>query len=351
MLGARQQQLADIAEARGEGARLGPACEIAGLSLRTYRRWTVSGAVQGDGRPGAEHPAPSHKLSVSEREAIVAVCQAPRFASLPPSQIVPQLADEGCYLGSESSFYRVLHEAGQQHHRGRADAPRRREPATHEATGPNQLWCWDVSYLPSGIRGMYYYLYLILDIYSRKVVGWEVEVEESGEHGAALVQRTALREGIARQRQPLVLHADNGSPMKSATLLATLQWLGVQPSHSRPRVSNDNAYAESVFRTCKYRPDYPAEGFKSLGDARAWMLSFVTWYNTVHRHSGLNFVTPVQRHTQVAESVMRQRIEVYEAARARQPRRWSREIRDWSLPDSVWLNPVKQATPEMAKAA
>lgn len=351
MLGARQQQLADIVEARREGARLRPACEIAGLSLRTYRRWTVSGAVQGDGRAGAEHPAPSHKLSVSEREAIVAVCQEPRFASLPPSQIVPQLADEGCYLGSESSFYRVLHEAGQQHHRGRADAPRRREPATHEATGPNQLWCWDVSYLPSGICGLYYYLYLILDIYSRKIVGWEVEVEESGEHGAALVQRTALREGIARQRQPLVLHADNGSPMKSATLLATLQWLGVQPSHSRPRVSNDNAYAESVFRTCKYRPDYPAEGFKSLGDARAWMLSFVTWYNTVHRHSGLNFVTPVQRHTQVAESVMRQRIEVYEAARARQPRRWSREIRDWSLPDSVWLNPVKQATPEMAKAA
>ena len=164
--------MADIAKARGEGARLKPACEIAGLSLRTYRRWTVHGAV----------------------------CQEPRFASLPPSQIVPQLADQGRYLGSESSFHRVLHEVGQQHHRGRADAPHRREPATHEARGPNQLWCWDVSYLPSGIRGMYYYLYLILDIYSRKIVGWEVEVEESGEHGAALVQRTALREGIARQR-------------------------------------------------------------------------------------------------------------------------------------------------------
>ena len=192
---------------------------------------------------------------------------------------------------------------------------------------------------------MYFYLYLILDIYSRKIVGWEVEVEKSGEHGAA------LREGIARQRQPLVLHADIGSPMKSATLLATLQWLGVQPSHSRPRVSNDNTYAECVFRTCMYRPDYPADGFPSLDDARSWMLSFLTWYNTVHRHSGLSFVTPVQRHTQVAQTVMHNRVEVYEAARGRQPRRWSREIRDWSLPDSVWLDTVKQATPEMVKAA
>ena len=202
-------------------------------------------------------------------------------------------------------------------------------------------------YLPSGIRGLYYYLYLILDIYSRKIVGWEVEVEESGAHGAALVQQTALREGIARQREPWVLHADNGSPMKSATL----QWLGVQPSHSRPRVSNDNAYAESVFRTCKYRPEYPADGFGTLDEARAWMLRFVRWYNTEHRHSGLNFVTPVQRHEGEADTVMRQRIKVYEIARARHPRRWSREIRNWSLPDSVWLDPVKEAAPVTAKAA
>ena len=198
---------------------------------------------------------------------------------------------------------------------------------------------------------MYYYLYLILDIYSRKIVVWEVEVEESGAHGAALVQQTALREGTARLTQPLVLHADNGSPMKSATLLATLQWLGVQPSHSRPRVSNDNAYAESVFRTCKYRPEYPADGFGTLDEARAWMLRFVRWYNTEHRHSGLNFVTPMQRHEREAETVMRQRVAVYEAARARHPRRWSRAIRDWSLPDSVWLNPVKEAVPVTAKAA
>ena len=137
--------LADVADARREGARLVPACEMVGLSLRTYRRWTSSDEVPRDSRRDAEHPAPSHKLSDVERAAMIAVCQEPRFARLPPSQIVPQLADEGRYLGSESSFYRVLHEAGQQHHRGRAAAPVRREPATHEATGPNHLWCWDVS--------------------------------------------------------------------------------------------------------------------------------------------------------------------------------------------------------------
>ena len=327
------------------------ACEIIGVSLRTYRRWTSGNTVAGDRRPNAERPPPTHKLTAAEREAILAVCHEARFASLPPSQIVPRLADEGRYLASESSFYRVLHAAGEQHHRGRAETPVRREPATHEATGPNQLWCWDVSYLPSGIRGLYYYLYLVLDVYSRKIVGWEVEVEESGERGAALIRQTALREGIARQHQPVVLHADNGSPMKSATLLATLQWLGVQPSHSRPRVSNDNAYAESVFRTCKYRPEYPRDGFGTLEEARAWLLNFVTWYNTEHRHSGLNFVTPVQRHTDEAAMVMQQRIDVYEAARARHPRRWNREIRDWSLPESVWLNPVKEPRPQQAAAA
>lgn len=343
--------IADVNEARQQGARLSPACAVVGLSLRTYRRWTRDDAIAADGRPDADRPSPAHKLSADERAAILAVCHEPRFASLPPSQIVPRLADEGRYLASESSFYRVLHEAGQQHHRGRASAPHRREPPSHEATGPNQVWCWDVSYLPSGIRGLYYYLYLVLDIFSRKIVGWEIHAEESGEHGAALLRRTALSECIATQRQPLVLHADNGGPMKSATLLATLQWLGVQPSHSRPRVSNDNAFAESVFRTCKYRPEYPVGGFGTLDEARAWMLRFVHWYNTEHRHSGLNFVTPVQRHTQQAAPILNYRVAVYEGARTRNPRRWTQGIRNWALPDSVWLNPVTAATPDSAKAA
>ena len=141
----RQRLLSDVADARRQGSRLVAACEMVDISLRSYRRWTVGDEVQEDGRPGAGRQAPSHKLNTAEREAIVAVCQEPRFGSLPPSQIVPRLADEGRTLGSESSFYRVLHAVDPQPHRGRADAPARREPPTHEATGPHQLWCWDVS--------------------------------------------------------------------------------------------------------------------------------------------------------------------------------------------------------------
>lgn len=350
MLEERRQIIADIAEARAQGVRLESACEVIGISLRTFRRWMGGGDVRADGRPEATRPAPRHRLSDEERAEVLRVCNEPRFASLPPSQIVPKLADEGVYLASESSFYRVLHAASQQQHRGRADAPTRRAPSSHEATGPNDLWCWDITYLPSEIRGLYFYLYLVLDVYSRKIVGWEVYGTESGEHAAELLRRSALNEVIQTWRKPLVLHADNGSPMKSATLLATLQWLGVTPSHSRPRVSNDNAYAESVFRTCKYRPEYPSGGFATLEAARDWVKRFVRWYNQEHRHSGLNFVTPEQRHNGVAEAVMQKRIAVYEAARERNPRRWSGNIRDWSLPQSVWLNPEKSSS-EMAHAA
>ncbi len=319
-----------------------------GIGLRTYRRWQSGGE---DGRPIAERAAPSHTLSEAERDAIVAVCNESRFASLPPSQIVPRLADEGRYLASESSFYRVLHAAGLQHHRGRAREGKRREPTTHEATGPNQVWCWDVSYLPSGVRGLYFYLYLVLDLYSRKIVAWEVHGQECGELAAELIKRAVLAEGIGRNHRPLVLHADNGAPMRSATLLETLRQLGVKPSHSRPRVSNDNAFVESAFRTCKYRPEYPADGFETIDVARQWVWRFVQWYNTEHRHSGLKFVTPQQRHRNEAPAIMRRRVVVYEQARARQPRRWSKGIRDWSLPSSVWLNPMKAASPELAQAA
>lgn len=344
----RERILADIDAARSNGAPLRAACTIVGIGLRTYRRWRTGGE---DGRAGALRPEPSHKLSAAEREAIVAVCNEPRFASLPPSQIIPRLADEGRYLASESSFYRVLHAHGLQHHRGRAREPQRREPPTHEASAPNQVWCWDVSYLPSGVRGLYFYLYLVIDLFSRKMVGWEVHAQECGEHAAALIRRSTLAEGIGRRHRPLILHADNGAPMRSATLRETLRMLGVEPSHSRPRVSNDNAFVESAFRTCKYRPNYPVDGFGTLAEARDWVWRFVTWYNTEHRHSGLNFVTPEQRHTAQAPAIMHRRVEVYEAARARHPRRWSKGIRDWSLPTTVWLNPVTPAKPEMEQAA
>ena len=230
-----------------------------------------------------------------ERKAILAICNAPEHAELPPSQIVPRLADEGIYLASESSFYRVLREVDQLHHRGRSKVPQaRKTPTTHIAEAPNQVWSWDISYLPSWVRGRFFYLYLIIDIYSRKIVGWEVHEREGSEEAAALVQRSVIAEHCFRR--PLVLHADNGSPMKSQTMQAKLYDLGIIPSHSRPRVSNDNPYSESLFRTLKYCPRWPSEGFESLESARKWTERFVAWYNEEHRHSQIRFVTPAQRH-------------------------------------------------------
>ncbi len=337
----REQAVRLIDEAVAAGARKRQACEEMGIALRTYQRWTAAGeGVRSDGRPTAERRAPRHKLTPEERARVLAVANSPEFQSLPPSQIVPSLADQGQYIASESSFYRILREADQQHHRGRSQAPEKKAATTHCATGANQLWCWDITWLPGPARGSWFYLYLILDVYSRKVVAWEIHGEESSELAAELVRKACLREGISGQ--PLVLHADNGSPMKGATLLETLQQLGVAASYSRPRVSNDNAYAESIFRTCKYRPDYPYDGFTDLAAARDWVLRFVHWYNHEHKHSGLKFISPAQRHSGQDAAIMTKREAVYEAARARHPARWSGAIRNWDLPEQVWLNPERE---------
>jgi len=329
-----------IDEAVTAGARQRKACEILEISVRTYQRWTRGAAVLSDGRPEAQRPVPANKLSPEEREEILAVSNSPVFRSLPPSQIVPALADEGRYLASESSFYRILRNADQQHHRGRSEEPKRKAPSTHCAIGPNQVWCWDITWLPGPARGLFYYLYLIMDLYSRKIVGWEIHESEASDLAARLVRKAYLAEGMVTQ--PLVLHSDNGSPMKGSSMLETLRRLGVTSSFSRPRVSNDNAYAESLFRTCKYRPNYPVNGFATIESARQWVLSFSRWYNTEHKHSGLKFTTPEQRHTGEATAILEHRQQVYREARARHPNRWSGEIRNWELPGQVWLNPEKE---------
>jgi transposase InsO family protein len=344
----RRQAVALIDEAIAAGTRKHKACEILEITLRTYQRWTQAGDVASDRRPEAQRPEPLNKLSPEEREEILAVSNSPVFRSLPPSQIVPALADEGRYLASESSFYRVLRAAGQQHHRGRSEAPQRKVPSTHCAAGPNQVWCWDITWLPGPARGLFYYLYLILDLYSRKIVAWEIHEMETSDLAAQLVHKACLAERIVAQ--PLVLHSDNASPMKGATMLETLHRLGVTSSFSRPRVSNDNAYAESLFRTCKYRPDYPVNGFHTIDEARAWVLSFTHWYNTQHKHSGLKFTTPVQRHTGEADTILAHRKRIYQEARKRHPNRWSGDFRNWALPDRVWLNPEKEQ-PDLNKAA
>ena len=341
MIAERGKIVSLIQEAQTSGARLDRSCQEAGICLRTYRRWYRDGLLQGDLRPVRVGVEPTNKLSSEEREAIVSVANEPEYASLPPSQIVPVLLDQGVYLGSESSFYRVLKACEQLNHRGRSQAPKNtHQPTSFTATGPNEVWSWDITYLASTVRGLFYYLYLFEDIFSRKIVGYEVHEQESGERAAELIQRCMLREQC--MNQPLVLHADNGAPMKSLTMKAKMEELGVLPSYSRPRVSNDNPFSESLFRTLKYRPEWPSSGFATLADARDWVQRFSFWYNTKHRHSKLNFVTPAQRHAGQDRELLKRRKEVLEAAKAANPSRWSRGVRNCEPVGPVTLNPENQ---------
>ncbi|WP_437180630.1 IS3 family transposase [Microbulbifer thermotolerans] len=337
----RQQWILWIEEAVAAGARKRAACEEIGISLRTLQRWTEAGAFQEDQRLCAQRPEPRNKLTEEERHRILSVCNSPEFASKPPTQIVPTLADRGEYIASESSFYRVLKAAGQLHHRGRAKPRKpRKPPSTFIAKAPNQVWTWDITYLPSSVKGLYYYLYLVEDIYSRKGVAWEVHESESGEYAATLMQRAMLREQCFSR--PPVLHSDNGAPMKSQTLRAKLHDLGIQPSHSRPRVSNDNPYSESLFRTVKYNPDWPSKGFASLDEARHWVEGFMQWYNHEHLHSGIKYVTPADRHDGKDVAILSARDKVQRLARERNPLRWTGKTRNWAPIGSVALNPQKE---------
>jgi transposase InsO family protein len=341
----RRSLAAHIATAHGAGARLRLACQVAGIDERTLQRWKAhAGLTEGDGRPQAARPTPSHALSEQERMRMLEVANEPRFCAVPPARIVPMLADEGIYLASESSFARVMRAQGQTAHRGRAKAAHAvRPPTTHIATAVRQVWCWDMTYLPAVVMGRWFHLYLILDLYSRKIVGWEVHASDHSDHAIHLVRRTALAEGIAALTVKPVLHGDNGSTLKATTVLAMLNWLGVKPSYSRPRVSDDNAYAEALFRTAKYRPEFPANGFADLEAARTWAAGFVHWYNVEHRHSGIQYVSPAQRHEGRDQEILAARHTLYTQARALNPARWSGKTRNWSPTGPVTLNPERDS--------
>jgi transposase InsO family protein len=335
-----------IDEARQSGARLSQACRLVDISARTLQRWRETGEVKADGRKAAaQQRQPANQLSEQERSQILSIANQPLFSQMPPSQIVPALADQGRYIASESSFYRVLKQAGQLAHRGKAKAPRHQRPTPLQASAANQLWSWDITYLATTIRGVFFYLYLIMDVYSRKIVGWEVFETESADHAASVFRKTHLREGIAGNA--LVLHSDNGSPMKGATMLATLQRLGVIASFSRPCVSDDNPYSEALFKTLKYHPGFPDKPFDSLHEARQWVAGFQHWYNKVHRHSALKFVTPDQRHRAEDSIILKQRSALYEAAKARRPDRWSGSTRNWQPENIIYLNPSKSTKKEL----
>jgi putative transposase len=293
LLSERCQVIELVGQAITAGARQDRVCAAISLNERTLQRWQRDPS-RGDQRP-TRVQAPKIRLSGLERQALLAVANSAEFGHLSPSQIVPRLADRGKYIASESSFYRVLKSQCQLQHRGAERVKQQRSKSRAMcATAPNQLFRWDNTYLPTRVIGIYFYLYLFLDIFSQKIAGWQVYETESSALACEVMRNICEREHIAPAR--VVLHSDNGSPMKGATMLATLQSLGVMPSFSRPAVSNDNPYLESLFKTLKYRSDYPARALESLFAARQWVGTFVHWYNHEHCHSAIRFVTPHERH-------------------------------------------------------
>ena len=332
-----------IDEAIISGARQFKACEVVGISERTYQRWHNNGSVVKDKRPDAVRPEPANKLSSKETKSILEVMNQKEHRSLSPSQVVYRLLDdENKYIASVSSFYRVLRYYGMINHRGHSKSPISKPITTHHATDPNQVWMWDITWLPGPVKGIYYYLYMIMDLFSRKIVGWEIWETESSELASKLIKKAVLSENVLVLERPLILHSDNGSPMKGASLLTTLYNLGIVKSNSRPRVSNDNAYIESLFRTVKYMPAFPYDGFEIIENARKWVSKFVDYYNNEHRHSSLKHLTPNQRHNGEYKCILEKRKHLLNQAKAKHPERWSSDIQDCTLEDVVWLNPTNE---------
>lgn len=330
--------IALIDEAVAAGARQDAACEMLDLSARTVQRWRDD--PQGDDARCGPKSKPKHALSAEERQWVIDIANSPQYRNSSIRQIVPDLADRGLYVASESTFYRVLHEEQLMAHRSPTRPTRHHRPRACVATGPGEVWTWDITYLRSARRGTFFYLYLVLDIWSRKIVAWDVHEVESPDLAAALIMRACAAEGIERGR--LTLHSDNGGPMKGATMLATLQRLGIVPSFSRPSVSDDNAACEAIFRTMKYRPGYPRDPFASVEAARTWVSDFVAWYNGEHLHSAIKYVTPNDRHARRDVAILAARAALYRQARASTPARWSCDIRDWTPIGDVTLNPERQ---------
>jgi transposase InsO family protein len=332
----RKTVLALIDEAVMSGTSIGAACNLLELSTRTVQRWRRPD-LREDRRTGRRTP-PANRLSEDERRQVLALVTSDEYRGLSPRQIVPRLADKGVYLASESTIYRLLRHACHSSSRRGHAAPRREQQACVRqivAFGPDQVWSWDISYLKGPMRGGFLYLYMVVDVWSRRIMGWQVSIEESTELAAAFIRRTCEETGV--EPRGLVLHSDNGSPMKGSTTLATLRSLGIVPSFSRPQVSDDNPFSEALFRTLKRQPTYPDKAFCSLAAARAWVAEFVDWYNREHLHGGIQFVTPNDRHYGHDASLLAHRQHVYERARHESPARWAHCTRRWAPAGPVRL--------------
>jgi len=332
----RKEILDLVSEAKNGGATMKRIAPVIGCCSRTLKRWS---AQEEDKRTLRKDFIPSNKLSQEERKGIIDVSNSEIYKNLSVHQIVPKLADKGIYIASESTMYRVLHEHKQLQHRHKQRIATKVKPLPLVASKPNQIYSWDITYLPTTVQGMFYYLYLFMDIYSRKIVGWQIYTKQSSSLASEIIKDIAINEDI--KPNDVTLHSDNGSPMKGATFLTTLQKLGIMPTFSRPSVSDDNPYSESLFKTLKYTPSYPSKPFEDVVSARVWCDTFVKWYNNEHCHSGIAFVTPNQRHLLQDEKIIEARVCVYEKAKMKHPNRWSGKTRNWTFINEVHLNPNK----------
>jgi putative transposase len=314
------------------------ACEAVGAAQASYyRRHRQSPApVRPEPIPHRQRHQP-RALSATEQQAILDVLHSDRFVDVAPAEVWATLLDEGVYLGSQSTFYRLLRQAGEVRERRRqATHPAKVKPEL-VANGPNAVWSWDITKLRGPAKWTYYYLYVILDIFSRYVVGWMVASRESAALAEVLIRQTCAKQGIDRDQ--LTIHADRGSSMTSKPVVFLLADLGVTQSHSRPHVSNDNPFSEAQFKTLKYRPDFPGR-FGSIEEARLHCQDFFGWYNDEHRHSGLGLHTAADVHYGLAEAVRDKRAGVLDAAYAEHPERFVRKPPEPpQLPTSSWINP------------
>jgi putative transposase len=293
-------------------------------------------------QPPAPRPTPPRALVPAERQAVLDTLHAERFMDQAPAQIHATLLDEGTYLCSPRTMYRILDAAHElQERRDQVCRPQYPKPELL-ATQPNELWSWDITKLLGPVKWTYFYLYVILDVFSRYVVGWMIAPRESAVLAERLIGATCAKQGIARGQ--LTLHADRGSSMRSKPVALLLADLAVVKTHSRPHVSNDNPFSEAQFKTLKYCPAFP-ERFGSLEDARAFGHVFFSWYNNEHHHSGLGYLTPAVVHYGVAERVRDQRRVVLAAAYAAHPERFVQGMpQPAQLPEAVWINPPQKKT-------
>ena len=318
------------------------ACAALGIARASFYRRLAAPA--GGKRPKAARSARPHPraLRQDERQAVLDVLHAPRFVDAAPAEVYATLLDEGTYLASERTMYRLLAAAGESGERRRQRVHPVYTKPELLADGPNQVWSWDITKLLGPVPWSYYYLYVLLDIYSRYITGWLL-----AEHEQAALAERLIAEATANQAIPagqLTLHADRGTAMTSKPVAWLLADLGVTKSHSRPHTSNDNPFSEAQFKTLKYRPDFPAR-FGGLEDARAFCRTFFLWYNTQHRHAGIGYFTPEAVHAGHAPTLHTTRTQILRAAYAAHPERFVRQIPvPPPPPTAAWINPPAPST-------